>query len=446
MLFLSFSLAFFQVIELSGMMNIFFYPIVKADKVAAWNNFTRDNLDWFERGRRVQRANGFELTDLLPEDYKPIFYTDAFAQEPLTFDENGIGSDVYTFAPDFSATVVDNGPEDLTPLWQLSPVLPTSAVNLNVGRFPGFGEAIQATIAGEKSLFGKLDVAPPNDLTNPNELTGAYYAQALSYHHQKKTPYLGDPFSSIYVPIYDSFDLVSRKMVGFLISGIQWASYFEDIFPVGTGTIRIVLENTCGDVGTYEINGPHVEFIGMGNHHDTSYSDLEKSTSFDALLNAESPVEKRIPLNQDWCAYTLRVYPTADFEDTTTTNNPIFITIAVGAIFIFTGILFLVYDKLVERRQSLVMNTAEKSNAIVSNLFPKSVQDRLLNNPSGNNGLATSFASDKKRVKSFLTGGGDGGEDMGMTPIADLFPNTTVIFMDISGKFDRHSFVSCIAS
>jgi hypothetical protein len=43
----------------------------------------------------------------------------------------------------------------------------------------------------------------------------------------------------------------------------------------------------------------------------------------------------------------------------------------------FTSLVFLLYDRLVERRQKKVMSTAVQSSAIVSSLFPSQVRDRL---------------------------------------------------------------------
>lgn len=40
-------------------------------------------------------------------------------------------------------------------------------------------------------------------------------------------------------------------------------------------------------------------------------------------------------------------------------------------IFVFTSMVFVVYDYLVERRQRKVYSSAVKNNAIVSSLFPK---------------------------------------------------------------------------
>jgi hypothetical protein len=43
-----------------------------------------------------------------------------------------------------------------------------------------------------------------------------------------------------------------------------------------------------------------------------------------------------------------------------------------------TTMVFVVYDCLVERRQTTVMTTATRSNAIVDSLFPANVRDRLM--------------------------------------------------------------------
>jgi hypothetical protein len=52
------------------------------------------------------------------------------------------------------------------------------------------------------------------------------------------------------------------------------------------------------------------------------------------------------------------------------TTDPVIFTVAV-LIFVFTSLVFLLYDRLVERRQKKVMSTAVQSSAIVSSLFPR---------------------------------------------------------------------------
>jgi class 3 adenylate cyclase len=93
----------------------------------------------------------------------------------------------------------------------------------------------------------------------------------------------------------------------------------------------------------------------------------------------------------------------------------------------FAVLMFLVYDRLVERRQAIVLKSANQSSAIVSSLFPKSVTDRLLDIGSDSNSRTMTA---KTRLKSFLS---DSQDNQGLQPIADLFPETTVLFADIAG-------------
>jgi hypothetical protein len=61
--------------------------------------------------------------------------------------------------------------------------------------------------------------------------------------------------------------------------------------------------------------------------------------------------------------------------------------VAAVLIFVFTSLVFLLYDRLVERRQKKVMSTAMQSSAIVSSLFPSQVRDRLFPVDGGEEGI-----------------------------------------------------------
>ena len=108
------------------------------------------------------------------------------------------------------------------------------------------------------------------------------------------------------------------------------------------------------------------------------------------------------------------------------TEYPAYATIAVCLIFLFTGFMFLMYDRMVERRQHVVMRQANKTSAIVSSLFPESVTKRLLAEKTTNQDKK--FLSANKRLQTFLTCDGDEQKVLQTKPIADLFPFTTVIF------------------
>jgi hypothetical protein len=136
-----------------------------------------------------------------------------------------------------------------------------------------------------------------------------------------------------------------------------------------------------------------------------------------------------IPLSEEYCQWTLDAYPSYQMQVSFYDNEPAIYAGAVAAIFIFTGLLLILYDWLVERRQKYLQDTANKTNAIISSLFPEVVRDRLFEESKNNA---------KQGVKKFMNDSSDQ-EDLtygirsGSAPIADLFPDCTVMFGDISG-------------
>ena len=94
----------------------------------------------------------------------------------------------------------------------------------------------------------------------------------------------------------------------------------------------------------------------------------------------------------------------------------------------------------------MVIEAAARSNAILSSLFPTNIRDRLFaekDEQQGQSGKAAS-GGNENRLRSFLDTDGAsmevGAASVEQTsgyegkPIADLFPETTIFFADISGK------------
>jgi Adenylate and Guanylate cyclase catalytic domain len=108
-------------------------------------------------------------------------------------------------------------------------------------------------------------------------------------------------------------------------------------------------------------------------------------------------------------------------------------------------ILFMAYDKLVERRQQLILEYAENSESIVKSLFPSDVRRRLMQSKAreekhvreleGN--LFRYFTNRNRRTPRVLSSGDSPCSNMLISqhdaPIAELFTNTTVMFGDIAG-------------
>jgi hypothetical protein len=58
---------------------------------------------------------------------------------------------------------------------------------------------------------------------------------------------------------------------------------------------------------------------------------------------------------------TLRVYPSYIMKDVYLTSDPMIFTVAAVLIFVFTSLVFFLYDRLAERRQKKVMSTTMQS-------------------------------------------------------------------------------------
>ncbi len=229
--------------------------------------------------------------------------------------------------------------------------------------------------------------------------------------------------------------------------------------------IVCVIGNDCDQMFTYEIDGSKARYLGEGDLHDERYEHLEKFTYFDDLksFRKDKGGYTGLPISNKYCPYWIRVFPSHRTENQRTTKNPIIFTVSAVLIFLFTSFVFFVYDLCVERRQvssimcayalatrhlhcalyftqpslqSKVMKTAVQSTAIVSSLFPSNVRDRLFITDNEAE-QKTGIDAPKNRWKSALRTGASELEPVSSVtsspPVADFFPETTVMFADIAG-------------
>ena len=272
----------------------------------------------------------------------------------------------------------------------------------------------------------------------------------------------GRPRGTIYQPVFDDFH-ENAEVVGFMMGVLVWDNMFQDVLFESVAPVLVEIVGNCSAGFTYMLTGDEVVFLGSGTDYFEPH--LEKfKTSVDLLAPKNSRegypsvVHKHRSTdaahNESHCTYVMNTYPTEEFEEYYETNRPIYFTIAIAAVFVCTSMVFLVYDYMVQRRQKKLLTTARQTDAIVSSLFPKSVQKQLMKEAeakeamkksakTGNKSLNT-WSSNKKgrEMTNFLNPNGNdtdldgtaskGSSRQGM-PIADLFPDATVFFGDIAG-------------
>lgn len=173
---------------------------------------------------------------------------------------------------------------------------------------------------------------------------------------------------------------------------------------------------------------------------DKSYGhDLYREIKFESFYS-NLELQKSTP---GACLYSFHLTASKDFDAVFESNLPIVFAFVVAVIFLVMGITFFVYDSFVTRRNNKVMGAAMRSTAIVTSLFPSNVRDRLYDGAQ-----AANHASSSAKLRRFMDKNGAGPAMDGLSqdgygdenhdavvletkPIADLFPETTVMFCDI---------------
>ena len=114
----------------------------------------------------------------------------------------------------------------------------------------------------------------------------------------------------------------------------------------------------------------------------------------------------------------------------------------VGFAFIVLIVSFFIYDIYVQKRNSKVVAVAAKTNEIVASLFPEAVRDRLFEDKKdGTKKEKGANESDEAMIQKFLSGSAEMDDEVDeeddfmykSRPIADLYPQTTIMFADIAG-------------
>jgi hypothetical protein len=121
-----------------------------------------------------------------------------------------------------------------------------------------------------------------------------------------------------------------------------------------------MVKSPCNENFTYQIFGSEVKYLGVGDFHDVKYRHLERSgkpADF-TTLSSHRDEYSGFPLVNDFCPYTLHVYPSDIMQSDFETRNGVVFTIATIGIFVFTSLVFYLYDWKVERRQHRVASSA----------------------------------------------------------------------------------------
>jgi NADH:ubiquinone oxidoreductase subunit 6 (subunit J) len=216
------------------------------------------------------------------------------------------------------------------------------------------------------------------------------------------------------------------RTIGFGFGIIPWEAIFINLLPADVNGISVVVESDCGSVFTYTANGGKPTTSQVGDRHQAKkvYEEMAVRSRFFWEDHTEG-------LSRH-CDFDIVIYPSDEFRASYESNDALIYSGLVGVVFVFTAMLFFLYDKYVQKKQAKVMSQAKRAEAIVTSVFPKEVGLRLIKQAEREE---AERVSNKKMLNNFLVEKDESFEKTNTRrkPIADLFPETTVMFADIVG-------------
>jgi hypothetical protein len=245
---------------------------------------------------------------------------------------------------------------------------------------------------------------------------GPYYTNYASYPNETS--------AILQFPV-----VLENEIVGSISFEVRWSAFLSFVFPPSSDLVDIVVENTCGQNFTFAVDTDDNIMIlkGEGDLHDYTFDESHSYASsfeeYDQVVTGAGDIPS-VGVELNYCRYRFHVFATQQFEDEYVTNEPMIFAIITSSVVVFTSLVFLLYDMMVTRRQRKVMESANRTNAIVTSLFPKTVRDRLMQQAKENQDGAMDQAlrASKMRMQSFLN---EGSKESALSsgPIADLFPS-----------------------
>jgi class 3 adenylate cyclase len=427
-------------------------PIVKnALEYTLWSSYSQDNIGWVDESYQTAVQLGYNITGIdsinttattttttasnffNPNIWRLKKYHDSgdlivineeTALACPTRGENGHDGQNHDNVAWERA--VDEDPQDgpFSPVWTESPPPKPdepSNINFNLMSDPIYRLATQVIAETKTTTFQDICQAASTWFDPQHALYSLVVTPAWNDH--------GD----------------DAVVVGNFYATVPWDHYFENVLESHIDDpVLVVMESQCGGMAfSYLIEGANATLVSINEDVHVRSQQYEKMAHTATFATFNNQAEASPTLDQEKeeevCSsttFTITVYPTGQFEANYTSNEPLFYTLIVLSIFLFTILVFFLFDCLVQRRQSAIMNTAMRQNALVSSLFPKNIQKQLMEdidadavkNKTGKAGLRSYLNNEAAEVEEYHLE--DGAKSK---PIADLFPETTIMFADIAG-------------
>ena len=336
------------------------------------------------------------------------------------------------------------------PLWQVSSPTTTTTTSSSSNR-----SIINMDLASHPIMYQLLqDVDANDDDDDDDDDTTTSMAISSLLNPMIQTQFfLNDndddhgPQSILAVPIHENFSSNSNNIVGFVLGIFSWNTILEaavEAFldePHYIDHLHVVLQESCGS----KDNNLVLPLLGKQQEDDSLISG--QTATFQVLISSAR------------CHYSMTlgfVESSSSSGSGSGSGEKAYAFLAAALVFGMVGSVYAYYDCLVQRRHKNLSVIAQRTASMLSSLFPKDVQRRimaeaeqkenttplrgLMNRPNRRlsvTGKMTEFLDDNPNKNnnnnSRDTSKNSSNSGFQTKPIADLFPEATIVFADLVG-------------
>ena len=146
------------------------------------------------------------------------------------------------------------------------------------------------------------------------------------------------------------------------------------------------------------ITGGKLSIVGHEDLHNSKYDSMRvTATAF--LGNNNLTLEKLL----DPISYRLDLYPTVALENSYRTKFPFYACLTVLLIIVFTSIVFVIYDFLIQNEINSFKASAENLTVLINSFFPKFVRTHLFGTSTAEDHPSEKTSNNILGLKSFLS-------------------------------------------
>ena len=140
--------------------------------------------------------------------------------------------------------------------------------------------------------------------TEVRQYVSKHVAFTQEEHEAKHTGSLAEdaaelPHAMVFHPVHVDPDDDKSDVVAMVLGGMAWDAPLVNLLPEEAKGLVVVVENSCNQSYSFELNGPRAVFLGEGDKHDPKYNYMEVVSD---LSDSSSEEYKK---TEGHCLYTV---------------------------------------------------------------------------------------------------------------------------------------------